>query len=275
MGAAQSSLEDEVYRLYDKAGKQLTFAEAVEAMAAHDVVLFGEHHDHALIHWLQLRTAKALHARGGLVLGGEMWESDGQLLLDEYLMGLMNDKTFEDQARLWPNYKTDYKPIMAFAKAEGLRVIATNVPRRYASLVSREGLDTLNRLPMASQLFLPKLPMAFSMETPGYEEMLGMMGGHGMNFKAEYFVQAQALKDAVMAANILRHVKPGSTFLHLNGDFHSAKYGGIYWYIKNQNPNLKTFVIKIFSENSLEFQADWGAEGDLILVVADDFTRTH
>ncbi len=273
---AQASFTEKVYAIYTAEGEEITFAEAVSRMTENNVVLFGEFHDHALIHWLQLKTAEALSENTELVMGGEMFETDGQLLLDEYLMDLVTDKVFEDQARLWPNYKTDYKPLLDFAKANDIAFIATNVPRRYASLVARHGLDTLASLPKASQVLLPELPITFSLETPGYEEMLGMMGGgHRMNFDPEHFVQAQALKDATMAENIGRHATGEKTFLHFNGDFHSADYGGIYWYLQQGYPDLKVTSIKVWSENSPEFQADWKGSGDLIFVVPADFTKTH
>lgn len=273
--SALTAQELQVYALYDKTGGTLSFAEATDRMAEADVVLFGEFHDHALIHWIQLRTATALSEKTQLAMGGEMFESDNQLLLDEYLAGLMTDKVFEDQARLWPNYKTDYKPLVEFAKANGISLAATNVPRRYASLTAREGLDTLQHLPAASKVLLPALPIPFSEETPGYSAMMDMMSGHGARFKAENFVHAQALKDAAMAEGIIRNLPEDGTFLHFNGDFHSADYGGIYWYLKQSDPDLNVVTVKIFSEATQEFREEWKDTGDIILAVPADFTKTH
>lgn len=273
---AQQHVVDEVYALYSKEGERLSFAEAMADLSNSDVVLFGELHNDALIHWLQLRTVKALAPQHNLILGGEMFESDGQVILDEYLSGMMSDKVFEDQIRLWSNYKTDYKPLVEYAKREGIPFIATNVPRRYASLVSRHGLDTLGQLPHASQVFLPKLPIPFSFETPGYEDMRDMMaGGHGMPFEPDNFVKAQAIKDAAMAENILRYVEDGRLFIHFNGDFHSANYGGVYWYLRTYQPSVRVKTLKVFSEEDLGFQEDWKGTGDVILVVPQDFTKTH
>jgi uncharacterized iron-regulated protein len=78
-----------------------------------------------------------------------------------------------------------------------------------------------------------------------------------------------------MADRIVQHLQANSTFLHFNGDFHSADFGGIYWYLKQLNPKIKAMTIKIFSETGLDFQAEWEGSGDLILVVPEDFTRTH
>jgi uncharacterized iron-regulated protein len=268
--------DPEVYRWYTAKGERIDYDMALRRIEAAEVILFGELHDHPVIHWLQLRTAKALVDAGGLVLGGEMFEADNQIQLDEYCAGLLNDKRFEADTRLWPNYKTDYRPLVQLARSKGLRFIATNVPRRYAGMVSQLGLDTLSGLSDDAKALMAPLPMAFSMDTPGYREMLGMMhGGAGMGMNPDNFVKAQALKDATMAHFILKNLRTGARFLHFNGDYHSASYGGIYWYLKQAKPSLNVLTVKVFSEDDLSFQPDWASTGDLILVVADDFTRTH
>jgi uncharacterized iron-regulated protein len=267
----------QVYQFYTSEGKAVSFEDVLETLSTQEVVLFGEHHDHALVHWLQLKTAEKLSEKTSLIMGGEMFETDNQLIIDEYLTGLVNDRRFEAEAKLWPNYKTDYKPLLMLAKGLETRFIATNVPRRYASLVSQSGLDTLLTLSESAQALMAPLPIEFSMDTPGYPEMLEMMhgGGIGMNVDPQNFVKAQAIKDATMAYCILKNVMHQSVFLHFNGDYHSADYGGIYWYLKKAKPDLKITTIKIAN-----FAAENGDEnrykgGDFILVVPEDFTKTH
>jgi uncharacterized iron-regulated protein len=266
-----------IFEIYRSDGSPADWSELVETSEKAEVVLFGELHDHALIHWLQFRLAKELSKDGDLILGAEFFETDNQAILDEYLMGLTPDKKLEAEAKLWPNYKTDYAPILQLARDSALVFVATNIPRRFASFVARHGLDTLQHFPEASKAFMPKLPVPFSMEVPGYEEMISMMGGgHGMQMNPENFVKAQALKDYTMAQQILAHGEQGKTFLHINGDFHSADYGGIYWYLKNAKPKLEILTIKIETfQNDPAFQQDWENGGDFILVVPEDFTRTH
>ncbi|MBA3987213.1 MAG: ChaN family lipoprotein [Flavobacteriales bacterium] len=155
--------ELKAYQFYASEGSEITFGKAVEEMAACDIVLFGELHDNAMIHWLQLKMAQELSKIKSITLGGEMFETDNQLLMDEYLMGLVNDSRFEAEARLWPNYKTDYKPLLQLAREKNLRFIATNVPRRYAALVSQQGLDTLNNLSAEARKLLPKLRDTFNL----------------------------------------------------------------------------------------------------------------
>ena len=103
----------------------------------------------------------------------EMFESDDQTLIDEYLNGIIPERNFEDEAKLWSNYKTDYKPIVLVAKEHKIPVIATNTPRRYAAMVNRGGFEALDNLTdEAKQLIV--LPFAFDAELPGYKLMTEM-----------------------------------------------------------------------------------------------------
>jgi uncharacterized iron-regulated protein len=272
----QMSAQEELkaYQFFQDA-MPISFEKAVEAMAESDVVLFGEFHDHAMVHWLQLKTAQRLNESGNLIMGAEFFETDNQLLLDELIDGTTPMKKFTAEAKLWPNFKTDYAPILQLAADSQIAFIATNIPRRYASLVARKGVDTLKLLPKSAKNLMPPLPMPFSMETPGYQEVYDMMGGgHGM--EPENFVKAQALKDYTMAYNIGENMEKNSLFLHFNGDFHSADYGGIYWYLKELYPKLEVISIKVVQANDLnQVTTDELVGGDIILVVPEDFTRTH
>ncbi len=265
------------YVMYFDDGVKANFDETIVQMLASDVVLFGELHDHPVIHWLQLRTAQALAKSTKLVMGGEMFETDNQVIIDEYLSGRANDKRFEADARLWPNYKTDYKPLLKLALIHDIPFIGTNIPRRYAGFVSQHGLDTLGSFEGDSKEYFAPLPISFSMDTPGYMEMMEMMhdGGMGMGMNPENFVKAQAIKDATMAHCILKNRDRGRLFLHFNGDYHSANDGGIYWYLKQADPTLRVYTIKVYSEDELDYNSEWKGSGDLIIVVPDDFTRTH
>lgn len=68
-----------------------------------------------------------------------MFEADNQIVINEYFAGIIKESSFESELRKWNNYATDYKPLINFAKNEGLKFVASNVPRRYASVVSGGG----------------------------------------------------------------------------------------------------------------------------------------
>ena len=84
--------DDELlYRLYDGEGKAIEYREMQDRCVRADVILFGEIHDHPLVHRLQLELTRDLVEikKGDLMLGAEMLEADNQLIVDEYLAGLI------------------------------------------------------------------------------------------------------------------------------------------------------------------------------------------
>ncbi|PJF37892.1 MAG: iron-regulated protein, partial [Phototrophicales bacterium] len=129
-------------------------------------------------------------------------------------------------ARLWNNYRTDYRPLVEFAKSHHLPFIATNIPRRYAAMVARKGLESLDSLSMeAKKLFMP-LPIEVDLKLPAYANMLAMMDTHASNNSAQAanFAYAQAVKDATMAHQIAKYHTKGTLFVHFNGSYHSDNY---------------------------------------------------
>jgi len=262
---------------FDSSGTELTYSSVVESALSSEVVLFGELHNSAIIHWLQLRLTKDLFQRNkNLSLGGEFFERDDQLVITEYLSGLYDEKKLTSETKAWPNFDTDYLPILEFAKKNNLPFYATNVPRRYASIVSKKGVDKLKSFDKSTKELFAKTPFDFNLDIPGYADMMEMMGGHADPSSSENFVKAQAIKDATMAETIVNNrPKNGGVFLHFNGDFHSSHYGGIYWYLKNENAKLNILTIKVFSSDKMEFEDEWKGAGDIILIVPDDFTKTH
>lgn len=272
-GYAQNKAE--AYKIFNNKGKEVSFEKMIEKLAQNQIVLFGELHNNTLNHWLQLQTAKALYNQNNqLSLGAEMFETDDQLLINEYFSGVIKESNFEQESKLWNNYKTDYKPLLNFALTNNLAFIATNTPRRYASVVAKKGLVYLDSLTEDAKKYLPPLPINFSMETPGYEEMLTMMGGHA-GAKSSNFVKAQALKDATMAYNINKNVTDEGIFLHFNGDFHSKNYGGIYWYLKQLNENYSINTIAVVESDKFEFLDDFKSLGDFIILLPEDMIKSY
>jgi uncharacterized iron-regulated protein len=272
-----SSAQDlPAYQLFDKNGKKVKYTKMMQKLGEGDVIFFGESHNNPISHWLQLRVTKALHEAKGdqLVLGAEMFESDDQLLLNEYLNGDISEKNFKEEAKLWNNYKTDYKPLVEYARENGLPFIATNIPRRYASRVFRQGIESLDKLSEEARALIAPLPVEVDLELPGYKNMMSMMGDaqHG----GENFPKAQAIKDATMAHFILKNWMPGKTFLHYNGSYHSENFEGIVWYIKQGNPEAKVMTITTVSQEETDKLLEENeGKADFILCVPADMTTTY
>lgn len=269
----------QAYQLYTAKGKKISIEKMIKSLAKSDVILFGELHNDPIAHWLQLQVAQALLREGELSLGAEMFEADNQIPLNQYLTGEIDDKGLDSLARLWSNYSTDYKPLVDFAKENNLSFIATNVPRRYASMVYKQGPESLEKLTEQEKNWMAPLPFPYDAELPSYKAMLEMMGGHG----GENFPKAQAIKDATMAHFILQEIqKNGNRFLHFNGAYHSNNYEGIYWYLEQYNADLKvkeelktTTITTVLQEHVHQLFEENKEVADFILVVDEEMTTTY
>jgi len=267
--------EKRAYRIFDKAGQEIGYADMVAACAKNDMVFFGELHNNPIAHWLQLELTKDLYAArdSQIILGAEMFEADNQLLLNEYLLQQISEKNFEDEARLWTNYATDYKPLVEFAKANQLYFVATNIPRRYANLVYREGLKSLDGLSNKAKQYIAPLPITVDMAIPSYKDMMDMMGGHG----GETLVQAQAVKDATMAYFIDKYWRDGYTFIHYNGSYHSNRWEGIVWYLKNEfAPERSVLTINTVEQEDISaLTEDNAGLADFTVCIPGTMTKTY
>lgn len=269
MAAAQ---DKQPYQLFNKNGKKTSYKNLLKASVGAQVVLFGEHHDNSLIHWLQLELTKDLAEKKPLILGAEMIERDNQPQLDQYLKGEINQKAFDTLARLWNNHKTDYKPLVDFAKEKKLPFIATNIPRRYASMVYKQGLEALEKLTAEEKKWIAPLPIPYDASLPGYVAMLEMAGGHG----GDNLPKAQAVKDATMAYFISRNMQADAVFIHYNGTYHSDNFEGINWYLNKYRPGVKVITIAAVSQKDVsKLEKEHLQKADFILVVDEDMTKTY
>ncbi len=260
------------YQLFDAKGKKTTYKKLLKASENSELVLFGEYHDNPISHWLQLSLTKELHKTKPLVLGAEMIERDNQTQLNQYLSGEINQKALDTLARLWNNYKTDYKPLVDFAKENKLRFVATNIPRRYASMVYRGGFEALDTLSGNQKEWIAPLPVKYDALLPQYQKMLEMAQGHG----GDNLPKAQAIKDATMGYSIVSNLKPNWVFIHYHGSYHSDFYEGIYWYVKQEKPNLKIVTIATVSQTDLsKLEKEHLGRADFILVIDEDMTKTY
>ncbi len=265
------------YHYFNIDGKKVKFSKVIKEVKDADIILFGEYHNNPISHWMQLELTKELHAlkQDKLVLGAEMFESDNQLIMDEYLSGLISEKKFEAEARLWPNYKTDYKPLVSFAKENNLDFIAANVPRRYASLVYGKGFEGLEELSDDAKKLIPALPIKYDPELACYKAMMSASGGMPMHANNN-LPKAQAIKDATMAHFILKNWSEGKQVLHYNGAYHSDNFESIVWYLRKANPDLNIKTISTVSQADVDSLMDENKGiADFILCVDENMTSTH
>jgi len=266
------SQKKESHVIYNSKGKRVSYKKMLKTIAKKEVILFGESHDNPISHWLQYEVTSDLNNTNQLILGAEMLETDNQEILNEYLKDSINSKELDSLARLWPNYKTDYAPLVDFAKENNLPFIATNIPRRYANLVYKKGFKALDSLPYKEKEWIAPLPIPFDSEIESYKNILKQMGDHG----TPELVMAQATKDATMAYFILKNLKPNHTLIHYNGSYHSDDYEGILWYIKQERPTINYVTITTVSQDNVNKLLEENKnKADFIICVDSNMTTTY
>ncbi len=267
------------FKIYNDVGKELSFEKMAKEISKADVCLVSEFHNDPIAHWLEIKLLKQLYKLKGkdLIFGGEMWERDQQDITDEYVKDkLISIDTYINSSKQWSNFATDYQALLEFCREKDIPFYCTNVPRRYANLVSKKGDSILNKLPQRVKNYLPPLPISFNFSEKSYEkfaEMLKMQEMHTLKKSSmENMIKAQALKDATMAYWIVNYLQKNKLFLHINGDFHSAYHSGINYYLKQYNPKLstKTISVQYESDEGLDF-----SKGDYNIVIANDIPKSY
>ncbi len=294
--------QNPAYRLFREDGKKAKYEKMLEAATDADIVLFGEYHTNPISHWLQLELTRDLFEAKGesLVLGAEMFEADNQLIMNEYLAGLITEAKFEEEARLWKNYLTDYKPLVLISRENGLKFVATNIPRRYANMVYKKGVASLDSLSTEALSYMAPLPLEYDTSLNCYKQLMGSgsgpmaktpmadsispmskakmpveskrpMGGHGSTNLAD----SQAIKDATMSHFILENWQEGKLFIHYNGAYHSDDFESMNWFLKQARPELNIVTISTVSQDDVEnLEEDSMGKADFIIAVPSNMTQT-
>lgn len=268
------SQEKPAYEIFDREGIKTGYSGMLSSAYVSSVILFGELHNNPVSHFLQIELTKDLYDKTGtnLILAAEMFEADDQIILDEYINGKISERNFKAESKLWNNYATDYKPLVEFAKSKGLKFIASNIPRRYASIVYSKGLSGLDSLESKAYEWIVPLPVSIDLTLKSYASLKEGMEGHTNNFLPE----SQAIKDATMSYFILKNIKENPKIIHYNGAYHSDYFEGIVWFLKRDKPELKILTISSVEQNDLSILEDENKnKADFIIVIDSDMTKTY
>lgn len=189
----------------------------LQELAQANVVYLGETHDSLADHDAQLQILKVLHERNPrIAIAMEMFQRPFQRHLDEYLANTITEAQLRERTEYkerWGFPWEYYAPILRFAKANRLPVIALNTPTELTRKVARNGLESLTA---QEQKLIPPLS-EIRTDNGAYRQMLQgifqqhQQGGHGRSDGFERFFQAQVLWDETMAETI-------AEFLQTNAD---------------------------------------------------------
>ena len=267
------------YKIYSTASQKMVTIDSVLAnMGKADVLFFGEEHNDSTCHVLEYILFQKLAEKysGKVALSMEMFETDCQTVLNEYLEGLIREKNFITEARAWHNYK-DYRPLIELAKAGHIPVVAANAPARYVNMVTRLSLSSLQNLDATGKSYLPPLPIDTATGTY-YNKFIEVMGGHSAMGGMQVY-QAQNTWDATMGWSIARVFKKHSDYklLQVNGGFHSEEKLGAAAQLKKYAPKARILNIACFSDDSFD-NPDWSKyskNNDYIILTDPKVPRTY
>lgn len=241
-------------RVFDTRQKGFGDFESMLAdLARADAVFVGEQHDDPNTHRLELAIVEGLVRRGvAVVVAMEMFERDVQGTLDQYASGAITEEQFLKAARPWPRYATDYRPLIEFAKAHHLPIVASNVPTRIASALTKTGMSALNGLG-ADRRFAARDPQCPA-SGPYYDRFVAAMDEHAGANANFYF--AQCVKDETMGESVGEAFEktPASrvTIVHVNGAFHSDFGAGTADSTRRRLPGRRIAVVAVLPVAELD-----------------------
>ena len=242
-------------RVFDTRQKTFSDFETMLAdLARADAVFVGEQHDDANTHRLELAIVEGLTRRGvSVVVALEMFERDVQSQVEGYAVGRITEEQFLKDSRPWPRYASDYRPLIEFARAHHLPIVASNVPRRIASDVSKNGMPAIEKLGSDDRAFAAR---EVQCPTSGdyYQRFGEAMGGHeGANAN---FYFAQCVKDETMGESVATAFQKNATgrvtIVHVNGAFHSDFGEGTADAARRRMPGRRIAVVSMLPVDDLD-----------------------
>lgn len=282
----QAQLSSANYKIYSvKEKKEVSIDAIIDDMATHDVLFFGEEHNDSVGHYLEITILQAMFAKypQQVTLSMEMFDRDVQPVMDEYLRGLIKEKNFVKDARVWSNY-SNYRPMVEYAKENHISVVCANAAGRYSGLAVRKGMTGLMQLPDASKKFIAPVP--FDTATGKYfDKLVEVMGGHDTSAGAMPvtmpgmdMIMGQSTWDATMAYSIAEYMKSnkGMKVMQVNGRFHSDEGYAVVTQLKHYRPKVKPLIISTGSDDSFP-NIDWTqftGLGDYIIITDPKVKKT-
>ena len=250
------------------------FEAMLAALTEVDVVLVGEQHGDPNTHALEAAILQGLARRGvAATLSLEMFERDVQPLVNGYLNGSLSEDEFVTGSRPWPRYASDYRPLVETARANGWPLIASNVPRAYASAVAKGGLGALDTLSPAERAHVAReVDCPFDAYFERFAESMNRhpMPGAGepseeaRRATTERYYFAQCVKDETMAESIAREAaREGRTrgpIVHYTGAFHSDFGAGTAERVRRRLPGRRIVILTMRPVDDLDAVAPAGED---------------
>lgn len=245
------------FQLYSKTGQAISVDFFADQAQKADVILVGEWHTHSGIHRFQTQLLQALIKQPrDVALSMEQFSRDKQAVVNEYVRGEIGEQALINNGNAWPNYESDYRPLVELAKSNHIDIIAANAPKVMVQCIAKQGLSYLDNQTQDRRSLVAK--NISTVDTPYKQKFMSSMH-HGNADQNEKQYAAQATWDETMAESIVDYLAqhPAKQVMHIAGMFHTAEGLGTAAAILRLNPELKILIItpsdKIMPD-SLDYQ---------------------
>ncbi|PSU32267.1 ChaN family lipoprotein [Photobacterium lutimaris] len=236
--------------IYSPQGQPMTLTQLAVALKEADIVLVGEWHGHPGAHLMQARLFAALYQQHpDMVLSMEQFTRDKQHVVNQYLAGEIGEKTLIKDGNAWPNYGSDYRPLVEFAKRNQLDVIAANAPRPIVRCIGQQGKGYLERLPATERRWVAE---QLTLGDDAYHDKFNASMHHGDEEKTNRQFAAQTAWDDTMAESMVDYLAlhPNKQIIHIAGRFHVAEGLGTASRITARNPDLTVMIVTPVTEKA-------------------------
>lgn len=231
------------YQLASPSGDFISLNSLPAELANADVILVGEWHTHSGIHRFQTDLLKATIQSGqSVALSMEQFSRDSQATLNQYLSSEIGEQTLMKEAAAWPNYESDYRPLVELAKANQLDIVASNAPKPLVRCIGRNGLEYLDRINKEEREWLAD---DINTSASPYKEKFMASMHHGSPDQTKKQFEAQITWDETMAESITQYLRqqPDTQVIHVAGKFHTEGGLGTAQSILRRSPNLKVVIV--------------------------------
>ena len=202
----------------------------IDKVAPKEIVYIGELHDKFENHRVQLQIITALYRKNTkIAIGMEMFQRPYQEVLDDFVAGRIDEKTFLKKSEYFSRWGFDYnlyREILLFAREYKVPLVALNIRKETVTKVSKEGLQALTDEDKKD------LPEYLDLSDMEYRERLreffeSHAGSKDRNF--DFFYESQVLWDESMAANLTAFIErnPDYKVIVLAGGGHMTFGSGI------------------------------------------------
>ncbi len=220
--------------------------EIIPVLSDSRVVYVGEAHDVYGHHLNQLEIIKRLYAADpDMAIGMEFFQQPFQAVLDDYIAGTLDEREMLARSEWYERWQYDYRlyrPILEFARRNGIPLIALNLPRELterASAVGIAGLDEKEKSMVPSEIdrsdlvYRERLRKVFSQHP------------HSKNQDFNRFEDVQLLWDEGMAEQVAQYLKvsPRKRMVVLAGSGHLMFGSGIPIRVHRRLPERFSIVL--------------------------------